>query len=82
MQPKKTLYQVDNFRMIAALLVVAIHVSPLQKISMEADFFFTRVVARVGVPFFFMVSGYFLLVIDDNLESKFNAAISSFSHLN
>lgn len=61
MQQKKILYQVDNFRMIAALLVVAIHVSPLENINMKADFFLTRVIARVGVPFFFMITGYFLL---------------------
>ncbi len=51
----------DRFRLPAALLVVAIHVSPLSALSPEADFFLTRVLARLAVPFFFLVTGYFVL---------------------
>lgn len=51
----------DLFRLIAAFLVVAIHTSPLESVSAEADFFLTRIVARVAVPFFFMVTGQFVL---------------------
>ncbi len=52
---------IDVFRMIAALLVVAIHTSPLSSASAVGDFLLTRVTARVAVPFFFMASGFFLL---------------------
>ncbi len=48
---------IDVFRMIAALLVVAIHTSPLSSASAVGDFLLTRVTARVAVPFFFMASG-------------------------
>lgn len=51
----------DRFRLAAALLVIAIHTSPLTSFSAGADFFFTRVLARVAVPFFFMVTGQFML---------------------
>lgn len=51
----------DTFRLAAALFVVAIHTSPLASISGDADFFLTRVLARVAVPFFFMVTGHFVL---------------------
>lgn len=51
----------DYFRMAAAFLVAAIHTSPLASFGGEADFILTRVFARVAVPFFFMVTGYFLL---------------------
>lgn len=51
----------DIFRLIAALLVIAIHTSPLEFISPAADFFLTRVLARIAVPFFFMVTGQFVL---------------------
>lgn len=51
----------DYFRMIAAVLVIAIHTSPLSSFSPEGDFFLTRVLARVAVPFFFMVTGQFVL---------------------
>ncbi len=50
----------DAFRILAAVLVVAIHTSPLTGVSPEADFLLTRAVARVAVPFFLMVTGYFL----------------------
>ena len=52
---------IEVFRVIAAFLVVAIHTSPLATYSDTADFIFTRVLARVAVPFFFMVTGYFVL---------------------
>ena len=50
----------DDFRLLAALLVVTIHTSPLSTYHETADFLLTRVFARVAVPFFFMVTGYFL----------------------
>lgn len=50
----------DRFRLIAAFLVIAIHTSPLASLSGEADFFLTRILARVAVPFFLMVTGFFL----------------------
>lgn len=51
----------DAFKLIAAFLVVAIHTSPLSSFQTEADFFLTRILARVAVPFFFMVTGHFIL---------------------
>lgn len=52
---------IDYFRCIAALLVIAIHTSPLASFNETADFLLTRGVARIAVPFFFMTSGFFLL---------------------
>ena len=51
----------DRFRMAAALLVIAIHTSPLDIFSPEGDFFLTRILARIAVPFFFMVTGQFVV---------------------
>lgn len=56
----KKIASIDIFRIAAAFLVVAIHTSPLASFNETADFVLTRVIARVAVPFFFMVSGYFL----------------------
>lgn len=50
----------DRFRLAAAVLVVCIHTGPLSSVSLSWDFWLTRVLARVAVPFFLMVSGYFL----------------------
>ncbi len=61
MDTKRSYGGLDVFRMIAAFLVVAIHTSPLGTFSAEADFFLTRELARLAVPFFFMVTGHFVL---------------------
>lgn len=50
----------DWFRLVAAALVVCIHTSPLTTYTPLGDFWLTRVLARVAVPFFLMVSGHFL----------------------
>lgn len=60
MSDKPILAGIDRFRLIAAILVVAIHTSPLVTINGTANFVLTRIAARVAVPFFFMASGYFL----------------------
>ena len=52
---------IDFFRLIAAILIITIHTSPLASFSATGDFILTRIVARVAVPFFFMTSGFFLI---------------------
>lgn len=52
---------IDYFRFVAALLVVMIHTSPLASCSETADFFLTRIMSRIAVPFFLMASGFFLI---------------------
>ena len=52
---------IDNFKLAAAFLVIMIHTSPLTSLSPEADFILTRIAARTAVPFFFMVTGFFVL---------------------
>jgi len=61
---------IDNFRMIAALLIVAIHTSPLLSVNSIADFTLTRIVGRVAVPFFFMTSGLFLFSKNGDTKGK------------
>ncbi len=61
MNQKASFRGLDCFRLAAALLVVAIHTSPLTCVSPEADFLLTRILARVAVPFFLMVTGQFVL---------------------
>lgn len=59
---------IDYFRFIAALLIIAIHTSPLGSFSETGDFMLTRIIARVAVPFntpipskskFFGLEGFF-----------------------
>lgn len=58
---RKSFGGLDLFRFLAAFLVISIHVSPLSSLSPGADFFLTRILARLAVPFFFLVTGYFVL---------------------
>lgn len=52
---------IDYFRFIAALLIISIYTSPLSSVNETAEFILSRVIARTGVPFFFMTSGFFLI---------------------
>lgn len=61
MDAKKNFGSLDGMKLLAAFLVVAIHTSPLESFSGNWDFFLTRVIARLAVPFFFMVTGQFVL---------------------
>ena len=50
----------DLFRIPAALLVVAVHTGPLLTVSSQANYLITNILARLAVPFFLAVSGFFL----------------------
>ena len=60
MSARREVPVLDRFRLLAAFLAVCNHTAPLAGLAPEADFWLTRVLARIAVPFFLMVSGYFL----------------------
>ena len=66
----RNLKGIELFRVAAAFLVVAIHTSPLASYSATADFILTRVFARTAVPFFFMVTGCFVLGGGGNIRAS------------
>lgn len=61
MSQKRQYGGLDWFRIISAILVITIHTSPLLSFGELPDFILTRIIARVAVPFFLMVSGFFIL---------------------
>lgn len=67
---------VDFFRIVAAILVVAIHTSPLKGCSETYDFILTRITARVAVPFFFTASGFFLFSGEENGRLQFSKILN------
>ena len=73
MKREKAYTGIDGFRIAAALLVAAIHISPLAAWNETGDFILTRVAARVAVPFFFMTSGFFLEKGTENRMEKLAA---------
>lgn len=59
---------VDYFRLIFAIGIVALHLKPLHDINSLLNYFLTHVLTRLGVPFFFLVSGFFLQKKLDDFE--------------
>lgn len=57
----KQYLNIDILRFIASFFIVAIHVSPFEKINPEFDFFLTRIFSRMAVPLFLMITGYYIL---------------------
>ena len=55
----KTFHSLDLAKFIAALLVVLIHTAPLGPYSAVANFYTRDVLARIAVPLFFAISGFF-----------------------
>lgn len=51
----------DKFKILCAILIIAIHTYPLLSVNKNLDFIFTHVFCRIGVPFFLMVTGFFVL---------------------
>ena len=51
----------DRFRLPAVLLVIANHTGPLLSVNGTANYILTDILARLAVPFFLAVSGFFLL---------------------
>lgn len=47
------------FRIICAIFVVAVHTHPLYDINDKLGYIGTQIIPRIGVPFFFCVSGFY-----------------------
>ena len=80
MRQKKNYGAIDNFRFLAALLIVAIHTSPLASFSGTADFLVTYCFGRIAVPFFFMVTGFFVLAPYQKAAARSQAGAGAPSH--
>jgi len=61
MKKENTKFNIDIMRLIASILVIAIHTYPLTIISESLDYAFTRVIFRIAVPLFLLITGYFIL---------------------
>lgn len=52
---------IDVWRFIVSFLIVANHISPFAQINPEFDYFITRILSRIAVPLFLMITGYYVL---------------------
>lgn len=68
---KTEFFAVDYFRLIFSIGIVALHLQPLKDMNSVLDYFLGQVLTRLGVPFFFLVSGFFLQKkLDDSKKIK------------
>ena len=58
---KENRISIDKFKILAAILIIAIHTYPFTSINENFEFIFTHILCRIGVPFFLMVTGYFVI---------------------
>lgn len=73
---QKRIYSIDSLRLIAAFLVVCIHTSGY--IGKE----YITTLARVAVPLFFMISGYFLYTPDRlEMNRRINKSLKKMAKL-
>lgn len=60
LKDKTEFIAVDFFRLLFALGIVALHLELMHDINKTLNYFIVQVLTRLGVPFFFLVSGFFL----------------------
>lgn len=60
-QKRKRVNSIDIFRLICALLVVAIHTHPFTDVNETIGFIVVQILPRIAVPFFFCISGYYYI---------------------
>lgn len=51
---------IDLMRVICAFMVVAIHIVPFDRINENIRYILIEIIPRIAVPFFFVVSGFFV----------------------
>ena len=69
---------IDIFRYLCAIMVVAIHTGPLKEFSIKLGYIATEILPRIGVPFFFIVSGYYYF---QKMQTGKNAFKNYFKHI-
>lgn len=52
---------IDILRLIASFMIVAIHIYPFVSKNEDVDYIITRVIFRIAVPFFLIITGYYIL---------------------
>ena len=74
MEKRKNYNGIDVVKLLMALCVVAIHLTPFAMFGENVSFLFDKVLTRAAVPFFFCSSGFFLKMkldrVTSNLEYK------------
>lgn len=59
LQVKQRNSAIDIFRLVCAIMVVAIHTHPFEELNEKLSFVATQIFPRIGVPFFFCIAGFY-----------------------
>ena len=51
----------DYVRLILSFFIIAIHTYPLSFLGDFQDYLFTRIIFRIAVPLYLMITGYYIL---------------------
>lgn len=57
---KQEYINIDIFKYLFALLILSLHLSPFVQVNATLNYMFNQIFTRIGVPFFFIASGFFL----------------------
>lgn len=71
----KKILGINQFRLIAAVMIIAIYTFPFGSADSNLNTLLTLTLFRIAVPFFFLVTGYFVLgniVVETTSSSKRN----------
>lgn len=66
-------------RLLMAVLIVALHTSPLLDINQYASYVPSQVFSRLGVPFFAGVAGYYFF--KNSSQSKYKKSLIKYAQL-
>ena len=76
MDTKRGYPYIDYFRVIAAVLVITIHMHPLEDINWTLDIFISHALARLAVPFFLTATGFFFFQGNISLHRLYRTILS------
>lgn len=68
---------VDFLRYIFSIIIIIVHLRPFLNISKGLDITFNNIVGRVCVPFFFLVTGYFIALKEKEKKGYIKKYIKS-----
>lgn len=71
MTQKRYYFSIDIMKYICAIMVLSIHIAPLEQISPLLNDLWGSVICRVAVPFFFITSAFFFFKKEGSLKKNF-----------
>lgn len=68
---------IDLFKYLFSIIIIILHLQPFLQTSYKLNLFFNNMVGRICVPFFFIISGYFIAKKESKNNNYINKYIKS-----